>query len=255
MTIIDTQVLSNWFKGTEIRHLSEVVSISAITVNEFLLAQPQNTDSPDYYVLHPAKYGHLAMAEQQCFAPDRIGTPKWAKLGARRTDQIVIDFGNQFASYIEFGCKAISKIVNEKLPHFFKLSIAHLSKDKQKYLKKRLKFIIDSDICCHPLNVTTIDTGLTLFSDFISQYSCKDNIRNTVNDILILATAITRNVPLVTQDSLLNRFAADHLNAPIKQDIGNIVINFASEESKNKTFSKGSKGYFNRGWSYLVRNS
>ena len=255
MSIIDTQVLSHWFKGTGTRPSSQEVSISAITANEFLLAQPQDANRPDYYVLHPAKYGHLAMAEPGYFAPDHIGNPKWAERGFRRTDQVVIDFGNQYPSYREFGCEAISAIVNEKLPELYKMSIAHLPKDKQKYLRKRLRFILDSDVSCHPLNSATIEVAMALFSDFTAQYSCKDNVRNTVNDILILATAVIRGVPLVTHDSLLNRFAADNFSAPVKEDADGIVIEFSSEEAKHNTRSRESKGYINRGWRYSVRNN
>lgn len=255
MTIIDTQVLSHWFKGTETRPSAQEISISAITANEFLLAQPQDADRPDYYVLHPAKYSHLVIAEPGHLAPDLIGNPKWAKRGDRRTDHIVVDFGNQFPPYREFGCEAISEIVNKELPKLYKMSIAHLPKDKQKYLRKRLRFILDSDVSCYPLNATTIDTGLTLFSDFTSQYSCKKNVRNTLNDIFILATAITRGVPLDTHDSLLNRFAADHFSAPIEKDADRIVIDFSTEESRDNTRSRESKGYINRGWSYSVRNN
>lgn len=256
MIIIDTQILSHAYKETELKITSPTVAISSITANEFLMAQPREADRPDYYVLHPVRYGHLTMAEPGYFAPDHIGNPKWAKRGDHRTDQVIIDFGNQFPPYREFGNEAISEIINEQLIDLYKMSVAHLPKDKQKYLKKRLRFLVDRKYHCHPLNAPTIETALTLFANFVVQYSCKDNVRNTVNDVLILATAIERQSQLLTQDKLLSRFAAAQYDAPIRNETEGIVIDFCGDGSgKRKKNRESKKGYINRGWSYSLRNN
>ncbi len=253
--IVDTQILSYRFKGIEYDIHDQGLAISSITANEFLVAQPKDSDQPDYYVIHPARYSHLLYAEGGGFSiPDHFGNPKWARMGARRTDQVIIDFGNQFSAYREFGNEAISEIINEKKLEFYKISIAHLPKRKQKYLIKRLKYILSSDYYCYSLTKTAVEQGLNLFADFTSEHNCKGNVRNTVNDILILATAIEREKKFLTHDNLLNRFAAEYYQAPLHRDKNELLIDF-SEKVAEKRKNQGSKGYINKGWSYAVRSN
>ncbi|MEQ8753064.1 MAG: hypothetical protein RID09_06010 [Coleofasciculus sp. G1-WW12-02] len=254
-TIIDTQVLSYCFKEVGYNNHNQHLAISAITANEFLLAQPQISDRPDYYVMHPVRYSHLLDSENTFWFRSHLGNPKTAKMGTRRTDQVIIDFSNQFPPYREFGNEAISEIINGKHFELYKLSISHLSKQKQKYLKKRMKYILDNNYYCYSLNRLTIEQALDLFSRFIAEHNCKGNVRNTVNDILILATALERGKQLLTHDNLLNRFAAEYYDAPIQRDKNELLIDFSIKSTDEKKNNKESKGYINQGWSYSVRNN
>jgi hypothetical protein len=254
-TIIDTPVLSYRFKEIENDVHEGSRAISSITANEFLLAQPRDLKQPDYYILHPARYLHLPNSEEGDFGiPEHFGNPKWAKLGACRTDQVIIDFGSEFSAYREFGNEAIAEIINKKHYGIYKISVSHLSKHKQKYLKKRLKYILDNNYRCYSLTRATIKIGLTLFSEFAAKHNCKGNIRNTINDILILATAVDRQKQFRTYDNVLHRFAAEYYEASTYQNEDELIIDF-SEETTESRKSKESKGYINRGWSYSVRNN
>jgi len=247
-TLVDTQVLSYYFKGFGDDIRDDKLTISSITANEFLLAQSTETNEPDYYVLDPARYVKIYAI------PEHYKNPKWIKMGKRRTDQIIIDFGNQFLPYREFGSKAISGVINKKLLSLYALSISHLQKQKQKYLMKRLEYITNKSYYCYPLNKLIIDRGLYLFSRFINEYNCKGNIHNTVNDILILATAITHKTKFLTYDKLLNRFASEYYNIPIYNEEDKLLIDFSSHKSLEKSKNEESKGYINRGWSYSFYN-
>ena len=253
-TIIDTQVLSYRFKEIENDVHDGSRAISSITANEFLLAQPRDSKQPDYYILHPARYSVLNSEERDFGIPEHFGNPKWAKLGACRTDQVIIDFGSEFSAYREFGNEAIAEVINKKNYGVYELSVSHLSKQKQKYLKKRLKYILDNNYRCYSLTRATIENGLTLFSEFAAKHNCKSNIRNTINDILILATAVDRQKQFRTYDNVLNRFAAEYYEASTYQNEDELIIDF-SEETTESRKSKESKGYVNRGWSYSVRNN
>lgn len=253
--IVDTQILSYQFKGVEQSTQSKGLAISSITANEFLVAQPTNSDQPNYYIIHPAIYSHFIHVEGGGFGvPKHFGNPKWARLGARRTDQVIIDFGNQFSAYREYGNEAIAEIINEKHLEVYKTSIAHLPKHKQKYLLKRLKYILDSGYHCYSLTKPAVDQALNLFSEFVSKHNCKGDIRNTINDLLILSTAIDREKKFLTNDNLLNRFAAEYYEAPIHKNKDALLIDF-SDQLIEKRKSKDSKGYINKGWSYAVRNN
>jgi predicted nucleic acid-binding protein len=249
--IIDTQILSYRFKGVEVDIQNTQLAIASITANEFLVAQAKESKQPGYYIIHPARYPNL---EYSASTIDHFGNPKSAKVGARRTDRITIDFGTQFSAYQEFGSEAISEIINEKKLDIYKISIAHLPKQRQKYLLSRLKYIIDNDYHCYSLNKTALAQALSLFSEFTSQHNCKGNIRNTINDLLILATAIDREKKFLTNDKLLARFAAEYYEAPIHKCEDKLLIDF-SEKQVERSKSKESKGYINKGWSYAIRNN
>jgi len=255
-TIVDTQVLSYCFKNVGYNIHNQKFAISSITANEFLLAQSPSSDRPDYYVIHPAIYSHLLHSEGTPFwVRSHLGNAKWARMGTQRTDQVIIDFGNQFLPYREFGNEAISEIINNKYIELYQISIPHLSKEKQKYLKKRLKYILDNNYHCYSLNRLTIEQALELFSHFIAKHNCKNNVRNTVNDILILATAIEGGKKLLTDDNLLNRFAAEYYDAPIKRDANELLIDFSGKPTVERKKNRESKGYINRGWSYSLHNN
>jgi hypothetical protein len=231
-------------------------SIVSISANEFLLAQPKDTVHPSYYVFLPnghAKFSSLKMAGNRG-GIETFGNPNWAKLGSKRTDRIIIDFGNQFPPYLEYGNLAISEVINNRLLGFYEICISHLPKNKQKYLRKRMGFVINNNFFCYPLNKSAVDRGLELFSQFVSKHNCKSNIRNTVNDVLILASAIEYQKPLLTEDSLLNRFAAEIYDVKtIEQSDNNIIIDFSKVAPVNRSCNLESKGYINRGWNYSIR--
>ena len=51
--------------------------------------------------------------------------------------------------------------------------------------------------------------GLNFLGQFLDRYQPKENKRNTLNDVLVLATAIQRSSQLLMEDNLLSRFGAE----------------------------------------------
>ena len=90
----------------------------------------------------------------------------------------------------------------------FRLSISHLEKSKQKNLKKKIEFLFDNEVQCHSINEETCAIAMELFSRFQDHIKPKDNIKNIINDLLILATAIERKMSILTVDKVLGKFAA-----------------------------------------------
>ncbi len=250
-SIIDTQILSTHFKGGIDRIPGKI--ISSITANEFLWVYSKNDNNPNYYIVNPSKFCRVRSPLQPIGIPEHFKNAKWAKLGARRTDQVVIDFNNQFQSYVEYGSEAVAKIINNQLVQVYELSIAYIEKKKKRYLKQRMSYLLDLGYECIPINEGIIDTTAILFSSFIEKYVFKQNLRNCINDLLILSTAIETTLPLLTNDNLLNRFAAEQYNAPLRKTGEGIEIDFSTEGTLEKKNNKESKGYINKGWSYSFR--
>lgn len=243
--ILDTQIISYCYSGHWKPDKAKLSEISAVTAAEFLLFHTRENGKVDYYVINPERYGII---HSTYFEHAR--NLKWAKMGARRTDSIIIDFSSDFQPYRIFGNYSITSVINKRNIGAFKLSILHLDKDKQKNLKKKMDFLLDNKVQCHNLNEDTCDIALGLFMNFQEYITPKDNIKNTVNDLLILSTAIARKIPILTMDKVLGKFAAEEHSGKILTDSESLTVDFSTEVDSKANKSRESKGYINRGWSY-----
>ncbi|MDX2284938.1 MAG: hypothetical protein NW241_12300 [Bacteroidia bacterium] len=248
--ILDTQIISYYFSGYWEAKEAMNAEISSVTASEFLLFHTRENNSVDYYVLDPERYIE-EMVEMLML--EHAKNPKWAKLGRRRTDSLIIDFSKDFPPYRLYGNKAITSIINNQKIKIFKASIAHLKKERQKMLSRKIEFLFDYEIKCHGIDESVCNIGMDLFEKFQSNISPKNNIKNTINDILILATSANMKQSLVTQDKVLGRFASEVYNGKIEDYKTEIMIDFPSDESKIERKNKESKGYVNRGWSYSFK--
>lgn len=251
--ILDTQIISYCYSGHWKPEKAKSAEISAVTAAEFLLFHTRENGNVDYYVINPERYGSGHSTSLISAYSEYAGNLKWAKMGARRTDSIIIDFSSEFQPYRIFGNYSITSIINERNIEAFKLSTSHLDKGRQKNLKKKIEFIFDNNIFCHSLNEKCCDIALELFFKFKKNITPKDNIKNTVNDLLILSTAVDRKMPILTMDKVLGRFAAQEYSGEILTDSEVITIDFSIEEDSKHSRNRESKGYINWGWSYSFR--
>jgi hypothetical protein len=250
--ITDTQILSYYFKG-KIAAPSDGIRISSVTASEFLLIQDDPGNKANYYPIHPAWLRHPGVNPMDGLK-NVWDSKKHAAMEKHRTDKMLVDFGGQFEPYVEFGSLAITEIINNRLFKLFYSGITHLEKKTQKTLKKRMEFVLDSGVQCIALNEKIACIGVNLFSKFISQYSPKANIRNTVNDLLILSSAVHVSAKLLSGDKLLNRFYAEVLGAPFFQPIPETLeIDFRTPPKEKQRKILESKGYINKGWQIIHR--
>jgi hypothetical protein len=198
--ILDTQIISYCYSGHWEPEKAKSAEISAVTAAEFLLFHTRENGKVDYYVINPERYGSRHSTALISTYSEHAGNLKWAKMGSRRTDSIIIDFSAEFQPYRIFGNYSITSIINERNVEAFKLSISHLDKWKQKNLKKKMEFIFDNNVWCYNLNENCCDIALELFVKFQKHITAKENIKNTVNDLLILSTAVDRKMPILTMD-------------------------------------------------------
>lgn len=246
MHLLDTQIISYAYKGNYPDEITRHC-ISSITAKEFLLIQGNSSTKANYYLPLPRKLRIKFFEGANTIKVDR---PFSKKL----TDQIVLEFGNDYPAIVEFGNLAVSEIINLKLKRLFDEAIRFLDKEQRKDISRRFKFLINKDISCISLNETSAEIGLSLFYEFTSRYNIKENIKNTINDVLILATSISKTATLITKDSLLNRFASEQYSGTLKENSDFLSIDFQVNENPEKRDRKESKGYINKGWQYCVRN-
>ena len=101
--------------------------------------------------------------------------------------------------------------------------------------------------------IAIAEVGMNLLAQFLDRYEAKQNMRNTINDVLVLATAIEKKVPLLTEDNLLRRFTAEVIGALTGERQGNLLLDFSAAEVQERRKPLESKGYINRGWQVLER--
>ena len=246
MDILDTQIISYSFKNSYDGQIKNQ-GISSVTAKEFLLVQGSERSKANYYIPMPKMLNHLLESG--------VGIPKRDHPFMKgSTDQIILEFGQDYPPLIEFGNLAIAEAINLKAKQVFNASIQFLEKEKRKMLMDRFEFLTQQNINCLPLNKNTVDLGLDLFHEFLSRYNTKDNFKNTINDVFILAAAVNSSSTLITKDSLLNRFATEYFSASLKENSGSLLIDFGKEKTSESRKSKESKGYINKGWRVQTRN-
>ena len=246
MQILDTQIISYSFKETydgQVAHQS----IASITAKEFLLVQGTERTKANYYVPLPQRI--KSPIDNEADLPKRDHP-----FSKNVTDQITLEFGQDYPTVIEFGNLAIAEIINLKAKRLFSEAVRFLDKGKRKLILDRFDFLLQQDVNCLPLSRTTTELGLSLFCEFLSRYNTKENVKNTINDVLILATAVNSSAVLITKDSLLNRFASDYYNGFLKEKSGFLSIDFGKEQNADRRKNRESKGYINKGWQIRVRN-
>jgi len=241
MQLLDTQIISYAFKGVYDGQI-EQQHISSITAKEFLLIQGAHRTAANYYVPLPRSLKHYSPDLHQ--ALPRMDHP----FSKRVTDQIILYFGQDYPSIIEFSNQAIAEVINLKAKNIFTEATRFLDKAQKKMILRRFDFLLYSKIQCVPLSSSVLDQGLKLFYEFLSHYNTKPKVKNTINDVLILATAIDLSAVLITKDSLLNRFASGYCDTMLQVQKDFITIDFGTTQEKNQSKNSESKGYINRGW-------
>lgn len=241
MEILDTQIISYAFKRTYGDSISHKY-ISSITAKEFLLIQSKVRTKANYYIpILPIGWdGNLI----------KIDHP----ISKSKTDRLVLDFGNDYPSIVEFSNFAVTNVINRKDNRLFKEIIKFLPKDQRKIIYARFNYLIAEDIKCIPLGSEAIESGLSLLSEFMTQYNSKRNFKNTVNDIFILAVARENDALLITRDSLLGRYASSYYAASSEVTNRGLEINFSKKSKTDSVKSRESKGYINKGWQYHILN-
>lgn len=248
LTITDTQILSYYYSGA-LPSPAESIQISSVTAAEFLLIQSSEHNKANYYPILPSRYFHGNPAGVMHIFDSR----RHAGTGKRRTDQLILNLGPTVAPYIEFGSQAISHLINDQHETLFLAGLANLDKDRQRLLRDKFRFLLDLRVRSLPAMPAIAEIALNLLAKFQDRYTPKENVRNSVNDMLILATAIRHESILHTQDNLLRRFTAQIVNANCNEYSGEMRIDFSAKSAKQIRALLESKGYVNRGWQVMER--
>ena len=249
MAFIDTQILIDALIGNS-SNIIGGTTISSITANEFLGVHGPSPIKANYYVpLVPR--GRIGLLHSQ-LGP-RLHPRQNHSFNRMRTDRLVISFGNDFPSVVEYGSNAITDTINEKALMLFLNAICVLPKDRQKKLRQKFAFLMDNEVKCTAISPDTVTLAQRMLSEFLQMYQLKDNFRNSWNDFLVAATARRAGETLFTNDTLLFRFIVSRFGSLIRDENHQLEMSFPKEESQISKQCLESKGYINRGWDVKFR--
>ena len=194
--IRDTQIASRYIKEMSRPPVGEIM-ISSVTAGELLEVHSKGRDLPNFYprfVLHGMHVPLLG------------GTVKNSHMAKRamQVDRIILSFGGKYPDHVEYGSFAISQLINGRNMYGFRSCVSHMSKKERLRRINVFASMLELGVRCVPLRRQTADVAMNIFSKF--RYQPKENIRNTINDMLVLATASRAGICLHTEDDLLRRF-------------------------------------------------
>ncbi|MGK5675466.1 PIN domain-containing protein [Micromonospora sp. URMC 106] len=247
--IIDTQIISYAFKGVPDYTVTSK-AISSVTAQEFLLVQANDFKRARYYLPRLTDWEVAGIYERlksgDTEAKLRFGHQHrgWK----RRTDQLIIELNSDFPAIIEYGHNRISVAINNQDRRYYELCVNGLDRKLQRKLLSRFDFIIENRVSCLSLSPVIVERMFVLLEAFSTKFNAKSNYRNTINDMLILATALEREAQLLTNDTLLNRFAANFFDAPFTPQSNDTCRIDFSKKSQDRRKPLESKGYINRSW-------
>lgn len=251
---VDTQIVSYAMKGRGPAIPNWLCC--SIMANEFLLVQSESATKARYYIPLPSIQNHLHGDEGASRAS--IPSARYRRqhpFPKRVTDSMVMEFGLLHSPLVEFGNFAIAELLNEKIAPMFSAAVSFLSKNEQRLLVDRFKFLLSSGIHCVPLQRQDVETAFSLLEIFLRHRNPKSNFRNTWNDLLILAVAMNRGSRLLTSDLELAAFAHECDAGTVTRDGAIAAIDCTlSMAAAPRRESRGAKGYVNSSWRVHVRN-
>ncbi|GAU66664.1 hypothetical protein SSP35_03_03120 [Streptomyces sp. NBRC 110611] len=250
-TIADTQIISYAMKGV-LKESIAGFTIPSTVAHEFLTVRDRNTGKSRYFTPSPQILSvppRVTPETGPAVVMDRPGNmPRFRN----RTDRLVMDFNNEFPSIVEHGHMGMAALINSAGDRIFREAIFHLPKKEKKALTAKFHFLIEEKIRCIPINGQHAQLAFDLLRSLIaSGVNLKANFRNSLNDMIILATALKSKSSLWTEDDLLANFAKRHLEPDVSFRDGVYRIEFP-ERSSERQKSRESKGYVNTGWRFAL---
>ncbi|WP_411090119.1 type II toxin-antitoxin system VapC family toxin [Streptomyces sp. 061-3] len=254
LRIIDTQIVSYALKGSPIVEGSIAgFSITSTVAQEFLRVRDVATGDARYFTPPPNGLGPGAKDAYVAQQKIHLDRPSDRPLFKKATDRLIMDFNNEFPSVVEYGHIGIAHLLNTANRPIFGESVNHLPKRERKDLLEKFTFLADQGVRCIPVRAESIPAAFDLLKRLIKRgFNLKSDFRNSLNDMLILGTAIANGADLWTKDELLAQFAEDEGLSKVKSCDSHFEITFSASESALRRVSRESKGYVNTGWRYSM---
>lgn len=217
------------------------VTIPSTVAQEFLLFRDLDTGKPRYFL--PVSMPH---SQRNLLPSSRKPTFRGI------ADQIHLDFNNEYPSVIEYSHRGIAQAINNFDTEIFGLATQHLPVAEARKLMDRFVFLAAMQARCLALRSVHVEAACRLMKKFLSGgQKLKDDFRNSLNDMLILAfalDAVSGGGTFETRDKLLAAFARPYFDTGTQH--GDLIRFEQNPKPLVRRKSQESKGYINTGWRY-----
>lgn len=232
---VDTQVIIRAYQKGDVGDIQDC-RVCSVALAEYLMMQTDDYLFPAYYLL----------PRDRSIDRDPLHRERSLAWSQRHTDNIRIVLRDTAlpVKIVYWGMSALADIVNCHDCARFQCAINPLKPRTRRRLLDKLHFVLLAEMSCDPLTEEDSNLGLELMRRFMRTNTPKEDVRNTANDMLILASAMNRGSVLRTDDTLLGGFAENQLHACAVPHSGNIIdLNLPRTVRLRK--SAGTKGYVN----------
>lgn len=167
-----------------------------------------------------------------------------------------MDFNNEYPSVVEYGHSGIAYLNNTGNRNVFTEAITHLPKRERKKLIDDFEFLVDHRAQCIPVDSESVPIAFSMLKEMTSKgFNHKADFRNSLNDMLILAAARSKQFRLRTMDGLLAKFADEHNFSEVVRRGELYELAFADPPAPERRESRESKGYRNIGWRFAIHRA
>lgn len=238
--MLDTQILVHMQAGRR-PHLRSG-TIASVAAKEFLITYSADPDRERYYASYRLTRCSPLAHDVNAKTRARHATMR------QKTDRLIIDFSNEQASVVEYGNRTFAQMINDARADSFEAAIAALSKDEQRALRHRFRFLVERSIKCFALEEESLAIGLDILAELLDSHAPKQNFLNTLRDTMILGVAVKHGIPLQTEDKLLGKLAAARFGVELHDEGDDVVVDFGTADRDARRPRAESRGYINRGW-------
>lgn len=200
--LIDTNVfLRSWIEHDQPLPAGHLVTSSVVLQELFLAQRGQEAFAYALPFVHPPIAG-------QSVGPASFHTDHAkARPVANSADKIILDFAGELPSRSERGHATLASAYNSANRSMIQAYTSVLGKEQSRSVLRKYDALKRLQVQAIPLRTATAQLGLELFSEFGNSHNVKKNTRNTMNDMLILAEALGRDLTLASHDQELVTFA------------------------------------------------
>ncbi|MTK05446.1 hypothetical protein FF096_26270 [Micromonospora sp. CP22] len=251
MEHVDTMIVSYAWKGVSGYAIDGRI-LSSVAAQEFLLVHTKDLKMPRYYMPRPPHLRSQGLSLLR-FGEKGLSGPQQHARRRKCTDRLLIDFGSDYPTIFEYGHNRLAGAINRGETRYYETCIRDLDRPLRRDLLGRFVFLVHNRVKCVALSPKIVEGMFPLLKEFSRTNNLKENFRNTINDMLVLSTALEGRASLFSKDKTLNRFAADFYRAPFKRVESQVLCIDFDRDASSRRQPFESKGYVNRSWQVIER--
>ena len=123
----------------------------------------------------------------------------------RSSGRIEFYFRDEYPTVFEYNSLGLAAAVNNACFDAISLAIEPLSRREKQRIRSIWSFLVDNRVSCKPLGASIASQAMNLVSFAGARYAFKPNFRNSLNDLIVFATALQHCLEVTTADKLLAR--------------------------------------------------